>query len=68
MTPRALFSVGVRLIGLISLIFVCNSALGLIGIQVPWELVLKIILWFFLSIWMLRGAPLIVRFSYHDGE
>jgi hypothetical protein len=68
MTTRSLFSLAVRIIGLISLIYCINSLIGLIGIDIPWQLIIKEVIWFLFSIWMLRGAPLIVRFSYGDGE
>ncbi len=71
MNTRSLFALAIRIIGLLLLISVLNVTFGFIGSgldPLPWLLVIKLIISFIVSIWMLRGAPAMVRFAYRDGE
>ena len=64
MKPHELFGVAVRVAGLVSLIYMLGSAMLLVAIGLPWLFIVKMIVWLLLSIWMLRGAPALVRFAY----
>jgi hypothetical protein len=66
MNPKDTFAVGVRLIGLVSLLYLLGSSVMFFGAGVPWQLVVKLIVWAIISIWLLRGAPQLVRFAYPE--
>lgn len=66
MTSKDLFAVCVRVIGLISLMLLFNSLALMLSAPMPWELVVRFVIWFVLAVWMLRGAPALIRFAYPD--
>jgi hypothetical protein len=66
MKPHELFGVAVRIAGLVSLIYMLASAVLFIAAGLPWLFIVKTIVWLILSLWMLRGAPALVRFAYPD--
>lgn len=68
MSPRDLFAVFVRTAGLISLFYLLQSVLLVLGVEVQWPFVVRTLVWLILSIWLLRGAPALVRFAYRDGS
>jgi hypothetical protein len=66
MNPRDAFAVGLRLIGLVSLLYLLGTSVMFLGTGLPWQLVVKSIVWALLSLWLLRGAPQLVRFAYPE--
>lgn len=65
MKPRDAFAVAVRVIGLLGLLFSANILLsGFVNTYVAIRAVISILI----SLWLLRGAPQIVRFAYRDDE
>ncbi len=64
MKPRELFGVAVRVIGLVNLIYMLASALLLFGSGFAVMFLIRIIVWFLLSLWLLRGAPQLVNLAY----
>ena len=66
MKPSELFGVAVRIIGLMGLLYLVSNAVVFIGTGAPWQLVVRTILLLLLSLYLLRGAPHIVRFAYSD--
>lgn len=67
MKPSEIFALVVRIVGLVSLVYMLSSSLLLIGLGLPWMLVVKTMVWFLVSLWLLRGAPQLVRFAYPNG-
>jgi hypothetical protein len=68
MKPPELFAVAVRVAGLVSLLYLIATSVMFFGVGLPWALVVKSILWLLLSLWLLRGAPQLVRFAYPRPE
>jgi hypothetical protein len=68
MKPPQLFALIVRVVGLLSLLYMLGSTVLLAGIGLSWLFAVKAILWLLLSLWLLRGAPGLVRFSYPDAD
>ena len=68
MKPRELFGVAVRVIGLVNLIYMLASALLLFGSGFAVMFLLRIILWAAFSIWLLMGAPQLVKFAYPGND
>ena len=68
MKLRDVFALAVRIAGLVSLLYMLASAVLLIGAGMPWQFVVKTIIWFAFSLWLLRGAPQLVRFAYPESE
>ena len=66
MKSSDLFALAVRIVGLISLLYMIGNALMLFGASIPFFLVLKEIIWLLVSIYLLRGAPHVVRFAYPE--
>jgi hypothetical protein len=66
MKSSELFALAVRIVGLISLLYMIGGALMLFGASVPFFLILREIVWLLVSIYLLRGAPHIVRFAYPE--
>jgi len=64
MQPQDFFAVVVRIVGLVSLVYLVGTSLMFMGAGMPWAVVLRFIVWALASIWMLRGAPQLVRFAY----
>jgi hypothetical protein len=54
----------VRIAGLISLLYILATSIVLFGSSLPWRLVLRTVIWALVSLWLLRGAPQLVRFAY----
>jgi hypothetical protein len=68
MSPRDLFAVAVRTAGLISLFYLLQSVLLLLGVDMQWTSIVRSLVWLILTLWLLRGAPALVRFAYRDGS
>ena len=66
MKSPELFALAVRIIGVVSLLYLIGGSIMLIGAGVPLVLVTKSLLWAILSIWFVRGAPQLVHFAYPD--
>ncbi len=63
MRSREIFSLVVRIAGLVSLLYFLESG-ALFMFDVAWIFIVRGILWIALSLWLLRGAPQLVRFAY----
>ena len=68
MKLRDVFALAVRIAGLVSLLYMLASAVMLFGVGMPWQFVVKTIIWFAFSLWLIRGAPQLVRFAYPESE
>ena len=69
MKSSEFFGVAVRTVGLISLLYALASALLLFGSGFSsFGFVMKQIIWLALSVYLLRGAPAVVRFAYPTSE
>jgi hypothetical protein len=73
MKSSDLFGVAVRTVGLISLLYALGSTVLLVGSGFfsafgSFGFVVKFILWVAISIYLLRGAPGVVRFAYAQPE
>jgi hypothetical protein len=66
MKSSDLFALAVRIVGLVSLLYMIGSALMLFGASIPLFLVVKEVVWLLVSIYLLRGAPHVVRFAYPE--
>ena len=66
MKSSDLFALAVRIVGLVSLLYMIGSALMLFGASIPFFLVLKEVIWLLVSLYLLRGAPHVVRFAYPE--
>jgi hypothetical protein len=66
MKSSDLFALAVRIVGLVSLLYMIGSALMLFGASIPLFLVVKEVVWLLVSIYLLRGAPHLVRFAYPE--
>jgi hypothetical protein len=67
MKPHELFAVAVRVVGLVSLIYLLGCATLFVAAGVSWLFIVRTLVWLVLSLWMLRGAPALVRFAYPGG-
>lgn len=68
MKASELFGVAVRTVGLISLLYMIGGSFLLFGGSMAFGFLVRQILWAALSIYLLRGAPHVVRFAYGDGS
>ena len=68
MKPADIFGLVVRLIGLVGVVYSLTTAFLFIGTGVPVLVTIKFIIAAILSLWLLRGAPQLVRFAYPDSE
>ena len=70
MTPPKIFGLAVRIAGLVSLLYMLSGFVILFGLGgvPPFLLIIKFLLWLALTLWLLRGAPNLVRFAYPDEE
>ena len=68
MKPKDVFGIIVRTLGLISLLLLVMSSLGLRRMSLSFVFLLYYTVWGAISIWLLRGARLLVKFSYKDEE
>ncbi|MGA2445180.1 MAG: hypothetical protein ABSG50_07120 [Opitutaceae bacterium] len=66
MKSSDLFALAVRIVGLVSLLYMIGSAVMLFGSGLPFFLVVKEVIWLLVSIYLLRGAPHVVRFAYPE--
>lgn len=66
MKASELFGVAVRTVGLISLLYMIGGSFLLFGMSMSFGFFVRQIIWAALSIYLLRGAPLVVRFAYGD--
>jgi hypothetical protein len=68
MKPSELFGIAVRVVGLVSLLQLLAGAWVLFTSwsNLPWQAIARSIVWLFLCVYLLRGAPHIVRFAYPD--
>ena len=68
MKPHEMFGVAVRIVGLVSLIYMLASSVLFLAASLPWLFIVKLIVWLMLSLWLLRGAPALVRFAYPNSD
>jgi hypothetical protein len=68
MKTSELFGVAVRVVGLVSLLHMLGGAMVLFGVRMSFGFVVKELLWLAVSLYLLRGAPHVVRFAYPRGE
>ncbi|ATC62763.1 hypothetical protein CMV30_01590 [Nibricoccus aquaticus] len=70
MTPPKIFGLAVRITGLVSLLYMLSASVLLFGfVGVPaFMIIMKFLVWLALTIWLLRGAPNLVRFAYPDEQ
>jgi len=66
MKPQELFAVAVRVVGLLSLLYLVFTSLMFFAAGVSWQFVVRSLIWALVSLWFLRGAPQLVRFAYPD--
>jgi hypothetical protein len=68
MKPQEIFALAVRIAGLVSLLYLGATSVVLFGVGLPWQLLLRSIIWAVVSLWLIRGAPQLVRFAYPEKE
>ena len=68
MKPRNLFALAVRIAGLVSLLYMLANAVIFFGAGIRLVPIVKAIVWLALTLWLLRGAPQLVRFAYPDDK
>src|SRR5688500_639237 len=68
MTPIAIFALVVRIAGLVSLLYLLATSVLFFASGIHWRFVLRIIIWALFSLWLLRGAPQLVRFAYPEDK
>jgi hypothetical protein len=68
MKPHEIFALVVRIVGLLSLVYILASATVFILLGLQWAFVIKTLVWIAVSLWFLRGAPQLVRFAYPDSK
>jgi hypothetical protein len=68
MKRRDIFGLLVRIAGLVSLLYMLKTALLFFGPRMHWVFIVKTIVWLALTLWLLRGAPQLVRFAYPDDK
>lgn len=68
MHPPDIFAVAVRILGLVSLMYLLATSFVFFGAGMPWLFVVRCIVWALVSLWMLRGAPQLVRFAYPSAK
>ena len=66
MKSSELFALAVRIVGLVSLLYMIGSAVMLFGSGLSFFWVVKEVIWLLVSIYLLRGAPHVVRFAYPE--
>ena len=64
MKSQEIFALAIRIAGLISLLYLMAMTAMFAGIGMPVFFVLRTIAWAIFSLWLLRGAPQLVRFAY----
>ena len=62
------FALAVRIVGLIGLLYLVGSGIIFVGFGVPWFFVIRAITCALVCIWLVRGAPQLVRFAYPDTD
>ena len=68
MKPKEVFGIIVRTAGLISLLYLLMSSMAFGMFERSFVVVLYYLAWLAISIWLLRGARLLVAFAYKDEE
>jgi hypothetical protein len=68
MKSQEIFALAVRIAGLVSLLYLGATSVVFFGVGLPWQLLARTIIWAVLSLWLIRGAPALVRFAYPDKE
>ena len=63
-----ILALAIRIIGVVSLLYLVGGSIVLFSAGVPVVLVTKTILWALLSLWFVRGAPQLVRFAYPESH
>lgn len=63
MKPREMFGVGVRVVGLVCLLYMLSGISLLVG-AVSAMMVVRWIIGVLLSLWLIRGASALVSFAY----
>ena len=66
MKSSDLFALAVRIVGLVSLLYMIGSAVMLFGSGIAFFWVVKEVIWLLVSLYLLRGAPHVVRFAYPE--
>jgi len=66
MKPHELFAVAVRVVGLLSLLYLLFTSLMFFAAGVSWQFVVRSLIWALVSLWFLRGAPQLIRFAYPE--
>lgn len=73
MKSSDLFGVAVRTVGLLSLLYALSTTVLLYGSGFfsafgSFSFVVKFLIWIAISLYLLRGAPAVVRFAYSQPE
>ena len=68
MKSEDVFALAIRIAGLVTLIYLLSTAFMLIGSGMPWPMVIRAMALALLALWMIRGAPQLVRFAYPDRD
>lgn len=68
MKSREIFSLIVRVTGLLALLYTFNIVVIFFGAGLAWGIVIRAIVSGLVSIWLLRGAPQLVQFAYRDTD
>jgi hypothetical protein len=66
MKASELFGVAVRTVGLMSLLYMIGGSFLLFGMSMSFGFFVRQIIWAALSLYLLRGAPHVVRFAYGE--
>jgi len=66
MKSRELFAVAVRIVGLVSLIYMLSGAWYIFNSGVLFFV--RELIWLIVSLWLIRGAPQLVQFAYSGSE
>ena len=68
MKPPEVFAIVVRTVGLVSLLYLLTTGVLFFAVGVPLLLIIRSIVLLIVSMWLLRGAPQVVRFAYPDAK
>lgn len=68
MKPEDIFGLVVRFVGLIGIVYSLTIAFLFVGTGMPLLTTVKFIVAAIVSLWLLRGAPQLVRFAYPQSQ
>jgi hypothetical protein len=68
MKSREVFGLAIRISGLFCLLYLLTTGILFVGFAGSFFLLAKAVAILALSIWLLRGAPQLVRFAYRDND